>query len=340
MLKYIGLLYQTRRYISTEAIAAATEATHMRKKRHQWQPSEDTQLLSIALQHKHPWKAAKDQMKLGIAQMNYRRRYEVLTGHNHGTWTLAEVRKLQSTITKLKREGHRPDSYGWWVLVAERLGTGRTPRACNMRWNNAVKLLRGTKQSPVILIGKRINQWSDDEKARLQSAVRAIIETKDSAENSTMSDEPWLVFSVNVPWTLPTGFWMRVAGMVGTRTAQQCRTEWEALCCVWPRMSVDEIRRMQMAVREHGRRWEFIRARYLPHVPAAKMRALDLQWRALQKTCKHDLLSLDPDEVLSDYDGKSALRRTGSDGFYDPNGVVQRIIVSNRVSDLMPFRLA
>ncbi|KAJ1956283.1 hypothetical protein EC988_001432, partial [Linderina pennispora] len=336
MLKNLGFMQQIRRHTSTEAGAAC-----MRKKRHQWLPAEDAQLLSIAKKHKHPWKTAKQQMDLGIRHMNYRRRYEVLTGQNHGIWTLAEVRKLQSTINELKHDGHREGSYGWWVLVAERLGTGRTPRACNMRWNNAVKLLRGTKQSPVILLGKRINEWSDSEKARLRDAIRAITETQDDSTQAVAEREPWLVFSVDVPWTLPMGFWMRVADMVGTRTAQQCRTAWEAQRNAWPRMSVGEIRTMMAAVREHGRRWEFIRAHYLPHVSAAKMRALDLQWHALQRTCKHDLLSLDPDEVLVGYTGgKSALRRTGTDGLYDPHGSLQRIAVSNRMSDMMPFRLA
>ncbi|KAJ2789410.1 hypothetical protein GGI18_002422 [Coemansia linderi] len=322
-----------------------------RRSRHLWTPEGDEKLASLVDKHGLRWTLISREMDLGLSVMNYRRRWEVLHSTNQGAWTLAEDRKLERSVRTLL-QGRATAKYGWWVQVAKLMNTKRTPRDCYWRWNSTVFRLSGASYVPLRTQGVNIRTWSEEEKRRFDDALSALTNSKDSTEDveRAREREPWLVLEVEPPFTLPAGFWLLVAEAVGTRTAQQCRAHWLAPKHSYdshqlPKdmiLSVPEAKRLVRIVAKIGAKWRFIEERYFPQTPYRRLFTIYSQWKKTADKYKVDLLAIDPEAMLIGYKpgASMAFRRTGPDGFYDPNGVLRIVKVRPSRSPLVPYLLA
>ncbi|KAJ2755086.1 hypothetical protein GGI19_001938 [Coemansia pectinata] len=244
--------------------------------------------------------------------MSYRRRWEVLHASNQGAWTLAEDRKLERSVEMLAQNSNLP--------------------------------LR-TK-------GVNIKTWSEVELRRFSDALSALTDSGDStaAVDRAREKEPWLVPMVEPQFTQPAGFWTLVAENVGTRTAQQCRSHWQVVKTTSQFgnrpsdmiISVSETKRLARIVEQHGKRWTYIHEHHFPRIPYHYLCSVYNQWRRTADKYQVDLHTVDPEKMLIDYEPGSctALRRTGTNGLYDPNGTLRIVKVFHSRSPLVPFRLA
>ncbi|KAJ2075300.1 hypothetical protein GGH13_000707 [Coemansia sp. S155-1] len=325
--------------------------TTERRSRHVWTSEGDEKLVSLAVKHGFKWTTISEEMNLGLSAMSYKRRWEVLHASNQGAWTLAEDRKLERSVEILAQR--KPcNKYGLWVHVAKLMNTKRTPRDCYWRWHNTVERLPGAFDSPLRTEGVNIKTWSEEELRRFDAALSALMDSADSAAavDRARDKEPWLVPMVEPPFTQPAGFWVLVAENVGTRTAQQCRAHWQAVKNTSQFgdrpsdmiMSVSETKSLARLVEQHGKRWTYIHEQHFPQVPAHHLCSVYDQWRKTTDRYQVDLHAVDPEKVLIDYKPGSctALRRTGANGLYDPNGTLRIVKVYQSKSPLVPFRLA
>ncbi|KAJ2823792.1 hypothetical protein GGI24_003590 [Coemansia furcata] len=322
-----------------------------RRSRYFWTPEGDEKLVGLAMKHGFRWTRISKEMGLGLGVMSYKRRWEVLHSTNQGAWTLAEDRKLARSVETLVQRKLVP-KYGWWVQVAKLLNTKRTPRDCYWRWNHALRNLPGAPDLPFHTKGVNINSWSEEEHCRFDAALSALTTTSDSAAavDRAREKEPWLVPTVEPQFTQPAGFWLLVAEMVGTRTAQQCRGHW---LIVHRRSqfgskpsemiaSISETKRLARVVEQYGKKWKYIQDEYFPQIPYNYLCSIYDQWKLTADRYQVDLHTIDPEKMLIDYKpgACTALRRTGDDGLYDPNGTLRIVKVYNSRSPLVPFRLA
>ena len=90
--------------------------------------------------------------------------------------------------------------------------------------------------------------WSEEEKERLQDAV------KQSNQNNRVD-------------------WFRVSELHGTRSPNQCKTEFRTVLKMAPQVnhiwSDFEAFELQMLVYYYGQKWEFIRKHYFPNYIAS-----------------------------------------------------------------------
>ncbi|KAJ1938270.1 hypothetical protein GGF37_004874 [Kickxella alabastrina] len=106
-------------------------------------------------------------------------------------------------------------------------------------------------------------------------------------------------------------------------------------------MSVDELKKMVRLVGVHGKKWEFLRMHYFAHLSAYKLMAAYRGWKYASRRLKVDLHTIDPDTMLVGYQGGlTALRPTGPDGLYDPNGNICEVTGLSPETPLTPFYLA
>ncbi|KAI7823703.1 hypothetical protein BX661DRAFT_186272 [Kickxella alabastrina] len=316
----------------TYMTAAATAATTF-KSRHCWLPKHDLLLKELVKRHGARWTIIAAHMNLDLNPSNYKRRWEVLQTNKQGAWTLADDDALAQVIGQLSKRGMTPGFYyGFWEVVAKALNTGRSARDCYWRWNYPLaKTLK--------------NKWSVEERERLVAAVDLITHVSDPlrAVDHANKSESWLVVSAASNKNLPRGFWIQVANVVGTRTAQQCRIEWnvQSVGAGPQTMSVDELKQMVRLVGVHGKKWEFLRMHYFAHLSAYKLMAAYRGWKYASRRLKVDLHTIDPDTMLVGYQGGlTALRPTGPDGLYDPNGNICEVTGLSPETPLTPFYLA
>ncbi|KAJ2744657.1 hypothetical protein GGI20_002798 [Coemansia sp. BCRC 34301] len=321
-----------------------------RRNRHLWTPDGDEKLVRLVREHGLKWTRISKEMGLGLGVMSYRRRWEVIHATNQGAWTLAEDRKLARSMETLAQR--QPfGSYGWWVQIAKLMKTKRTPRDCYWRWNNTLQKTGSASSTPPRK--NRIEaRWLEDELRRFDYAILAITDTSDSAASvdRARKEEPWLVPDVEPGFTQPRGFWNFISEMVGTRTAQQCRSHLQlvgrqtkvASHPIKMMLSIAETKKLARIVEQHGKKWRFIQERYFPQVPQDYLATSYYQWAATADKYKVDLHAINPEEMLVGYvrGACTALRRTGANGLYDPNGTLRIVRVARNRSPLVPFRLA
>ncbi|KAJ1887766.1 hypothetical protein LPJ66_008944 [Kickxella alabastrina] len=102
-------------------------------------------------------------------------------------------------------------------------------------------------------------------------------------------------------------------------------------------MSVDELKRMVRLVGVHGGKWEFLRMHYFAHLSAYKIMAAYRGWKYASRRLRVDLHTIDPDTMLVEYQGGlTALRPTGPDGLYDPNGNICEVTGLSPETPLTP----
>ncbi|KAJ2578214.1 hypothetical protein GGH95_003439, partial [Coemansia sp. RSA 1836] len=312
-----------------------------RRNRHIWTPDGDAKLVSLVSKHGLKWTRIGEEMGLDLSAMSYRRRWEVLHATNQGAWTLAEDRKLVRSVEILVQR--QPfGSYGWWVQIAKLMNTKRSPRDCYWRWNHTAHKLSGVN----------INKWSEDEQRRFDDALLTLMDTSDSdaAVDRARQEEPWLMPAVEPRFTQPAGFWILLSQMMGTRTAQQCRSQWvllDRLSKFGGRpskmiLSIAETKQLARIVEQHGKKWGYIQDQHFPQIPSNYLSSIYDQWTGTADKYKIDLYTVNPEEMLIDYKpgACTALRRTGADGLYDPDGTLRIVRVFHSRSPLVPFRLA
>ncbi|KAJ2466119.1 hypothetical protein GGI02_004475, partial [Coemansia sp. RSA 2322] len=342
---------QPRRLSSTVESSNSTQ-TVTRKHRYNWTQADDELLKSLVDEHGTKWSLISRRMDLGIGVMNYRRRWEVLHSTNQGTWTLVEDKKLDNVISTMVNSEQPFGSRGWWVKAARLLDTKRSARDCYWRWNYALKKLRGVSDSPVRINGKNIMRWSEDENRRLANAVRALTDPGElgAIVDRVCDEEPWLLLNMNTSRNMPIGFWLHVAGVVGTRTAQQCRLRWLIKQNYFKLgdtstrtfTSIGEIKQLARLIERHGRKWEYLSATYYPQLKPRYLMFVYNEWARVADMYKVDPQTIDPEKILVDYaPGKRmAFRPTGTDGMYNPNGALKLVKRRRAISPMLPFHLA
>ncbi|KAJ2859622.1 hypothetical protein GGH94_005996 [Coemansia aciculifera] len=347
----VPLLQRWTTHASTISKPESAIRTTDRRSRHIWTPEGDEKLVSLATKHGLKWTTISKEMNLGLSVMSYRRRWEVLHASNQGAWTLAEDRKLERSVEMLA-QSKSIGRYGLWVQVAKLMNTKRTPRDCYWRWNSTVRRLPGDSNLPLRTKGVNIKTWSEVELRRFSDALSALTDSGDStaAVDRAREKEPWLVPMVEPQFTQPAGFWTLVAENVGTRTAQQCRSHWQVVKTTSQFgnrpsdmiISVSETKRLARIVEQHGKRWTYIHEHHFPRIPYHYLCSVYNQWRRTADKYQVDLHTVDPEKMLIDYEPGSctALRRTGTNGLYDPNGTLRIVKVFHSRSPLVPFRLA
>ncbi|KAJ2780994.1 hypothetical protein H4R18_003144 [Coemansia javaensis] len=307
------------RWLSSQP--AAGRRTH-------WTRELDERLRRLVAERGRAWKSIAADLGIEGSPLKVRSRWEVLQPKKRDVWTGDEDRALVQAIAEYTQGSRALGEYGSWVSIARRLGTGRTPAQCQTRWTYTLLPRQGKVVPFTRFKGVRGWMWSDDEEARLRRVVDATVNVDDPPEAvaRAASEEPWLLLGIGSSGCMGQQFWIYVASRVGTRTANQCKRKWHSLSdAKGPgRFTISDARRMAELVAVHGRKWEFLAREHFPGV-----RPLDIQlhynrWRQLEERHGVSLLEIDPLSMLKDYDGRSALRPTGPDGHYDPNGPLVR----------------
>ncbi|KAJ2296497.1 hypothetical protein IWW54_006942, partial [Coemansia sp. RSA 2705] len=90
-------------------------------------------------------------------------------------------------------------------------------------------------------------------------------------------------------------------------------------------LTASQAKQLVELVKAHGRNWQFLAETYFPGKSPKKLYVTYTQWLAIEKKYAVDLLQIDPFARLYEFDGVSALRPTGEDGYYDPNGPLARV---------------
>ncbi|KAJ2720915.1 hypothetical protein GGI07_004311 [Coemansia sp. Benny D115] len=289
-----------------------------------WSTQEDEQIKSLVAKHGKAWIKIRRLMDIDTEPGNIRIRYSVLTSSRNGLWTEVEDRTLCEIIGDLKTQGMAPGSYyGFWVLVSEKLATGRTPRDCQKRWS-------------YIDVDVNRHTWSQDERAKIQSAVDLLSHLSNLPEDvaHARSSEPWLLITDNGQSSrLPKGFWHQVSKAVGSRSPHQCMMEWisrHEICLGQPKYtsSFEEAKRLAQLIEQHGRKWEYIHRNFMPHITPHNLFLMYSEWLRAIEDFGPNVFDVDPSDRLVDYKGgTTALRPTGSDGLYDPSGPVRKVYI-------------
>ncbi|KAJ2804904.1 hypothetical protein H4R20_002311, partial [Coemansia guatemalensis] len=260
------------------------------------------------------------------------------------SWSNDEDADLAKAIHEYMQDGHVLGDDGSWVAVADKLKTRRTASQCYRRWTTAL-LPRQGRAAPFTRFEKiRGWGWQTDETQRLQSTMDAISNVQDPPEAVTEAagTEPWLLIDSSLSGYRLRDFWVYVASRVGTRTPAQCSGKWNFLRNggVPCDMTTDDAKRLAVLVKQHGRKWVLLAQTYFPGRKAADLCYLYARWRYLEKKHGVDLLKIDPFARIRDYNGRSALRPTGEDGNYDPEGPLVRVYKSGATTALTPYTLS
>ncbi|KAJ2841800.1 hypothetical protein J3B02_005775 [Coemansia erecta] len=105
-------------------------------------------------------------------------------------------------------------------------------------------------------------------------------------------------------------------------------------------VTIEEAQRLARLVRKYGRRWSYIHRTHFPDRNPDELTYMFKQWERLGKRYNVDLLDVDPFSMISDFDGERAMRPTGPDGNYHPNGPLSQVFKSGHASFLTPYTLA
>ncbi|KAJ1892563.1 hypothetical protein LPJ66_006272 [Kickxella alabastrina] len=314
------------------------------KKRHRWTAEQDARLVQMVDEKGPAWSAIAGELGIQGSALKVRRRWEVLQPKHGSAWSKAEDTDLANIIGQHTELGYALGDMGLWVKVSQQLKTNRSPRQSHARWTKTL-LPRQGKALPFTRF-ERIRGWvwSDEEVGRLRAAVAVVSESSDSqnAIDCAQEFEPWLLIGINTAETLKPQYWTSIASQVGTRTAAQCVSKWNNLLGQLKGTSIttDQAKRLAALVKTHGRKWGFLAHNYFPDQSPVDLCYAYSLWRRVEKKYGVDLLNIDPFSMIRDFDGRSAMRPTGADGNYDPNGSVVRVFKSGSSSFMTPYTLA
>ncbi|KAJ2587744.1 hypothetical protein H4R99_008042, partial [Coemansia sp. RSA 1722] len=317
-----------------------------RKDRHVWIPSQDSQLAELVVKHGRRWTLIAREMGLGIESQKYRSRWNRLKPTTRGAWTREDNESLRKAMEKVhKMSCFDKKRKGFWNAVAlEIKHTGRSAHDCSTHWTALVQGRAG---------GKR-QAWSQEEIHRLSAALDMVACVSDPPDRAAQIErsEPWLVPPMASSTNLVRGFWLDIARIVGTRSPHQCRIRCQQLNRRQRQqqqqhqrdgeiMTVEEVKQLATLAVKYNNRWEYIRHRFFPRVPARQLMLTYRDWQSTSKKYRVDLNGIDPLAMLPGYTGGlQALRPTGIDGKYDPNGSLELVWMKNQVNSMTPFKLA
>ncbi|KAJ1956775.1 Myblike DNAbinding domain-containing protein [Linderina pennispora] len=318
--------------------------TTLTRQRIKWTEDMDETLQQLVAEHGHAWTRIATALNLKGKAMHVRRRWESLQPMTRSMWTKAEDAKLARAITNLMARDISPQEHGWWVMVAEEVGTGRTPRQCQARWAKTLIPRQGRVPSAVRFDGIALWHWTPDEEQRLRQTIKCIETVADQPDvvEQCEKDEPWLLFSRNTP---PRYFWNFVSSQVGPRTPAQCISKWFALnksakSQVTSAMTCEDIVRLVKFVRtQDTKRWIEWTKKF-PGYTWKQLYSAYRNWCTLEQRYKTDLLSIDPLSMIQDFDGRSAMRPTDSNGYYDKDGELVKVTFPGKAGPLGPYILA
>ncbi|KAJ2722230.1 RNA polymerase I enhancer binding protein [Coemansia sp. Benny D115] len=314
------------------------------KKRHRWTAEQDAKLQALVKEHGTKWGYIAGEIGIEGDFMKVRRRWEVLQPKGKSSWLKHEDTDLANAIDNLIKKGQNMNMLGFWTAVSEQLKTNRSPRQCHIRWVRTLLPMQGKIVTQTRFKNIRGWKWSDDEIKRIldaQAVMKNVSDSKEAVEKASQT-EPWLLIKTDVQSTLKKGFWMCISRAVGTRTPSQCFTKWGYLY-YQPEvasMTTEKARLLAQLVETHGRRWGYLVDNYFPDQHPRELYYTYSRWKAAERRLGANLLELDPFSMISQYDGKTALRPTGADGTYDPNGKVTRVRINGPSSFMSPYYLA
>ncbi|KAJ2347739.1 hypothetical protein GGF43_004693, partial [Coemansia sp. RSA 2618] len=314
-------------------------------KRFRWTKERDELLFKlVANRNGRRWADIADELGVEGHMQKVQSRWIALQPKCRSSWTKKEDAELSSAIKECVQSGRTLGERGMWVAAAKRLKTNRTPAQCRSRWTDTLFPKQGKALELTRFDNVRGWSWRDDEVARLRSALRGITDVQGSANALARAAkrEPWLLINKLHQGNRVGQFWVYVASRVGTRTSMQCRRKWEAMEVegVLPEITTSEARRLAELVKVRGTKWRLLADEEFPGKTPQLLYSTYAKWKHIENTFGVDLLQIDPSVRLRDYNGRSAMRPTGADGFYDPNGPLVRVSKRGKSSALTPYLLS
>ncbi|KAJ2850110.1 hypothetical protein IWW36_002165 [Coemansia brasiliensis] len=327
------------RYVATASLAS------LPNDRYQWTKERDKLLVELVTNKGDAtWADIAKQLGIKGDPGKARSRWKVLQPKEHTTWTGIEDRELHQAIKDYMRAGNAFGQRGMWVYVAKQLTTNRSPQQCHSRWTNALLPRQGKVIEYTRFERIRGWLWHTEELVRLEKAIRQIKNVQDSASETILvtQKEPWLLPDDVTQGNRMRQYWMYVASRVRTRTPMQCRRKWVSYLqnSSSASISIEEVKRLAELVKSCGSKWKFLAFNYFPGKEPKELCSAYRSWQRIERIYKVDLLQIDPFARLQGYNGRSAWRPTGKDGFYDPNGQLVRVSLRGKMSILAPYVLA
>ncbi|KAJ2285987.1 hypothetical protein IWW55_007098, partial [Coemansia sp. RSA 2706] len=306
------------------------QSTSLGKERYRWTKDRDELLRKLVTDRcNRTWPDIAAQLGITGDPGKVRSRWRVLQPKHGSAWTKSEDADLAAAVDNCIREGRVIGDCGVWVAVAKQLKTSRTAAQCQSRWMNTLLPRQGRRLKYTRFKSIHGWTWQPDEVQRLRSALDTIAQVQDSPDmvSQAAETEPWLLTNEQETENRVRSFWPYIASRVKTRTAMQCRRKWEAMSLEdYSRtLTASQAKQLVELVKAHGRNWQFLAETYFPGKSPKKLYVTYTQWLAIEKKYAVDLLQIDPFARLYEFDGVSALRPTGEDGYYDPNGPLARV---------------
>ncbi|KAI9474650.1 hypothetical protein BX667DRAFT_507856 [Coemansia mojavensis] len=327
------------RHVATASLANSPSG------RYQWTKERDELLVKlVANKGKRTWADIAEQLGIKGDPGKARSRWQVLQPKEHNMWTKSEDQELHQAIKDYIHAGNVFGRYGMWVYVAKQLTTNRSPRQCQSRWNNTLLPLQGKVVECTRFEHVRSWAWQAEEQQRLENAINQIKDVQGSEQEMLLASqkEPWLLPDDPTKGNRIKQFWTYVASQVKTRTPMQCRVKWENSLQAREStgMTIEDAKRLAELVKTYGTKWKLLALNHFPGKQPNKLHSVYCYWKKLESRYNVDLLQIDPFTRLRGYDGYSAWRPTGKDGFYDPNGQLVQIRYQGSRSILLPYVLA
>ncbi|KAJ2408568.1 hypothetical protein J3F80_001997 [Coemansia sp. RSA 2526] len=313
--------------------------------RYRWTKERDEQLKHL-IANRNGRTLSDIAKELGITgdPVKVQSRLKVLQAKEHGMWTKREDTDLTAAIQRCTQAGHTLGDHASWVFVARRLKTNRTPSQCQSRWVRTLFPKQGMRVEHSRFSNIRAWAWQPDETDRLRRVLDQITRVRDpdTEVQRAAETEPWLLVNQLNQGNRVTQFWKYIASCVGTRTPMQCRRKWEDIAFKnkSTEMTTQDAVRLAQLVKTRGTKWQLLVKEEFPDKTAQSLWYTHTRWKSMEKKYGVDFLQIDPKVRLRNYDGRTALRPTGADGFYDPNGPLARVYTPSKTSALTPYVLS
>lgn len=302
-------------------------------------------LLRLVSEKGMVWKEIATELGIQGSSMKARRRWETLQPKETNRWSGSEDNALAIAVQEFSQESLSSGNNQLWVSVANQLETNRSPRQCYSRWRHTLLPLQGKAVAMTRFKNIRGWKWETDEVDRLRRARAAMLQVDGLNRdiNKVQNSEPWLIIDEDVDVQFPRGFWTFVACLVGTRTSHQCQVKWKTMFRQQKRiasMNIDEAKQLARLVKTYDNQWKMLAERFFPGKSDTTLYYTYSLWRVWEKKHNVDLLAIDPFSMIQEFDGSSALRPTGDDGYYKEGAPLVKVSSRGIPSILTPYYLA